>query len=252
MREYTRRRLLVTASTGLAASASAGIAGADSENQPTDGSSNGNDRVRVVHLSPDAPTVDVYVDGNLAFEGVEPFATRTDYLSYEPGTHTVAFTPTGKGRDAAVFETDVTLESGEYTLAAIGEVCAVSDEPLRLARFDDDNGPTGEGNARVRAIHAAPDVPAVDVVTESGTAIAEELNFGEATTVEIPADSGVAAISEASTGELIARFPIEPEAGRVYTAYGIGYRNPENAPEAAPDDLSFALAITEDAAPGEG
>lgn len=251
MHEYTRRSLLVTAGTGLAASASTGIAGADSEGQTSDGSSDQTDRVRVVHLSPDAPVVDVYVDGDLAFEGVEPFATRTDYLPYESGTHTVAFAPAGKGRNGAVFETEVTLESGPYTLAAIGEVCAMSDRPLRLVRLGGDHSPTSEGKARVRAVHAAPDAPAVNVATERGTTIAEGLAFGDAATVEIPATAAVAVVQGADTEDPIARFPIHPETGHVYTAYGVGYLDPQNAPEAAPDDSSFALAITEDAAPGE-
>lgn len=127
----------------------------------------------------------------------------------------------------------------------------MSNEPLRLVSLEDDNSPTAEGRARVRAVHAAPDAPSVDVATEDGATVAEGLEFGEAATVEIPAGDSVAAVSKAGAEETVARFPIEPEAGHVYTAYGVGYLDPENVPESAPDDRSFALAITEDAAPGE-
>lgn len=39
--------------------------------------------------------------------------------------------------------------------------------------------------------------------------------------------------------------------GNVYTVFTVGYVDEANAPEAAPDNASFALAITEDAAPRE-
>jgi len=41
-------------------------------------------RVRIVHLSPDAPTVDVYVDDELRFEEVEPYATQSGYRESNP------------------------------------------------------------------------------------------------------------------------------------------------------------------------
>lgn len=242
MVEYTRRAVLGAVGAGLAMSTGAGIAGAQGGYETDEG-------VRVVHLSPDAPAVDVYIDDEVAFEGVEPFATQSDYLSYDPGEYTVSFVPAGGNLEEAVLETDVYLESGEYTLAALGEVCSTSDRPLQISQFEDDNSPTGAGNARIRAIHASPDAPAVDISIEGERAI-EGLAFGEEVYTEIPAGETIVGVHKAGNDDPHARFRIEPEAGSVYSGFGVGYLEPENAPEAAPD-IPFSLAIAEDAAPGE-
>src|SRR5215208_1806650 len=49
-------------------------------------SAQGNALVRVVHASPDAPAVDVYVDGNKVLSNV-PFFTASDYLPLPAGEH---------------------------------------------------------------------------------------------------------------------------------------------------------------------
>ena len=45
-------------------------------------------QVRILHASPDAPAVDVYVDGNAAVEGAK-FKDATDYLMLPAGPHKV-------------------------------------------------------------------------------------------------------------------------------------------------------------------
>lgn len=241
MVNQTRRTVLAAVGTGAVLSTSAAIGGADDEREQ--------EGVRVVHLSPDAPPVDVYIDDEMLFENVEPFATQSDYLPYESGDHIASFVPTGERLEEAVLEERVELESGEYTLAAIGELCAASGHSLGMSQFDDDNSPTEEGAARIRAVHAAPDTPAVDVVMD-GERLIEGVEFGEESSTEIPADEGIIGINEAGDDETFARFEIEPDAGSVYTGFGVGYLEPEEAPEDA-EAIPFSLAIAEDAAPGE-
>jgi hypothetical protein len=60
--------LLVTQDTGNSST--------ETESQPA--------RVRVAHMSPHAPNVDVYVDGSVALEDV-PFGAVSDYLDVPPG-----------------------------------------------------------------------------------------------------------------------------------------------------------------------
>lgn len=255
MVESTRRAVLAAVGAGVAMSATAGVGGADAEDGSNESQAESEtqreDAVRVVHLSPDAPAVDVYVDGEPVFENVEPFAAQSNYRSYAPGSYDIAVVPAGGDLDEAVLETEIDLESGEYTIAAIGEVCATSDRPLELVSLEDDNGPTEAGAARLRGVHASPDAPAIDVVSDDGTVLFEELEFGEAAYASIPAGERVIGVRETGEEEPLARFAIEPEAGRVYTAFGVGYLNPEDAPGSVPEGLSFSLGLTEDAAPGE-
>ncbi len=44
--------------------------------------------VRIIHLSPNAPGVDVSVDGDIIFENIE-FREGTDYVDLNPGTYNV-------------------------------------------------------------------------------------------------------------------------------------------------------------------
>lgn len=257
---HSRRRFLTAAAvmgTGLIAGTTPTTAGDGTsenggESEQAGGEAEVEEGARIVHLSPDAPVVDVYVDGEPWFEGVEPFATQTEYLEYVPGTYTVQFTPAGKGPDAAVLESEVTVEEGRYTVAALGEACAVSDEPLRIITLEDDTSPTTPGHARVRGVHASPDAPAVDVTVDDGEeVVVEDLGFGEGDYGEIPAEEDVIEIRGSESDEILSRFETGFEAGRVYTVFTIGYVDPGNAPDNAVENASFALGITEDAEPGE-
>ena len=53
-------------------------------------------RIRVAHLSPDAPNVDIWVDGTLTYENVA-FEEVTDYVALPPGSYLVQVEPTGSG-----------------------------------------------------------------------------------------------------------------------------------------------------------
>lgn len=249
-----RRFLAASAAVGLGAAGLASPAGADDHGDGGNETTNPGieDGARIVHLSPDAPVVDVYVDGELWFEDVEPFATQTEYHEYVPGTYTVQFAPAGEGPEAAVLESEVMFETGRYTVAAVGEACAVSDEPLRIVTLEDDTTPTSPGHARVRGVHASVDAPCVDFTVRDGEgAVFEDLGFGDGGYGEVSADEEAIEIRESETGEVVERFEIYFEAGRIYTVFAVGYVDPGNAPENAVDNASLRLGITEDATPGE-
>nr|WP_255192933.1 DUF4397 domain-containing protein [Natronobeatus ordinarius] len=127
--------------------------------------------VRVGHFSPDAPNVDVYVDGeqvlaDLAYDEV------SDYLEIDPGTYTVEVTAAGDPETVA-FEGDVELGQAFYTIAAIGELEAGTFEPLVLV---------DAGAALARLVHASPDAPAVDVFPAGAEeSLFANVSFGDAT-----------------------------------------------------------------------
>lgn len=99
---------------GLAIGLASGFASADNH-QSQNGSQNGTEtdggggssgdgetaNVRVAHLSPDAPAVDVYVDGAAVLEDV-PFGAVSDYLELPAGSHTIEVAPAGQGAESAV------------------------------------------------------------------------------------------------------------------------------------------------------
>ena len=151
--------------------------------------------LRVAHLAPDAPNVDVAVDGTTVLEDVA-FETVSDYLPLTAEEHQVTVTPTGG--DEAVFDESVALESGPQTAAAIGEVSG-ENQPLTVTLLTDDDTTASAGNTRVRAVHTIPDAPAVDV-TGGDAVIADDIAFGEAGEyVSAPADTDAVELRPEST-----------------------------------------------------
>ncbi|QSW98461.1 DUF4397 domain-containing protein [Haloterrigena alkaliphila] len=197
--------------------------------------------VRVAHLSPDAPNVDVYVDGDAVLEDV-PYRTISDYLELAPGTYEVMITAAGDA-ETVVFDDEVEVGEGDYTVAALGEV-ADENQPFAPAVLEDDLGDPGE-DARLRLVHASPDAPAVDVTVGDGeTVLVENVAFGDAAAVEVAPDAytlEVRPATDANDGEVVATFDVEPAAGGVYSAFAVGYLEPESAPADAPFDLEVVV-----------
>lgn len=74
--------------------------------------------VQVGHFSPDAPAVDVMVDGDIAFEGVS-FRETTELAELEEGDHEVEVRP--HGENATVITGEISLDSDmHYTVIAAG------------------------------------------------------------------------------------------------------------------------------------
>ncbi len=116
----------------------------------------GEARVRVVHASPDAPDVDVLVDGSPVLTDV-PYLATSDYLEVAPGPRNLKVNAAGTA--TSVIDADVNLVDGtDYTVIASGLAAEI--EPLVL---EDDSSEPAEGLARVRAIHGAASAPAVDI-----------------------------------------------------------------------------------------
>jgi hypothetical protein len=120
--------------------------------------------VRVLHASPDAPAVDIYLDDTAvsALTNV-PFATLSDYLDVPSGDHNVKVYATGTTTDP-VIDVDVTLAAGTaYTIAATDAVAAITPQVLV-----DDPSPDCD-TAQVRVVHFSADAPAVDIAPAGAT-----------------------------------------------------------------------------------
>ncbi|WP_254522299.1 DUF4397 domain-containing protein [Natrinema caseinilyticum] len=215
----------------------------ETNDQPTDTGV----RTRSAHLSPDAPNIDIYVDGELIREDVS-YRTVSDYRDLEPGTYTIQVVPTGEDLAEAVLEKTVEVDDGDYTAAAIGEVAA-ENQPLEALILEDDNSPVGPGTARVRVLHASPDAPAVDVVAgENGDALFENVAFGESGYTEVPEGEYTLVIYPAGDRETsVFEIDVSLAGGAVYSAFAIGYLETEGAPA----DEPFEILLTEDSPPDE-
>ena len=180
----------------------------------------GEAQVRVAHLAPDAPNVDVYVNGEPALTNV-PYTTISDYLTLPAGTQQVTVYAAG---DTAtpVIDTPVELAAGAaYTVAAVG---LVADDSLTAQVYEDDLRAPSDGNAKVRVVHASPDAGPVDVVPAGGEPLVSGLAFPEATPyTEVPADTYTLDVNAAGTNQTVLTVPAATLAsGGVYSAFAVG------------------------------
>mgnify|MGYP006276208467 FL=1 len=203
----------------------------------------GSAMVRVAHLSPNAPNVDVYVDESAVLEDV-PFGAVSEYLDVPAGERQVEITAAGDP-DTSVFSGPVTVEDGTaYTVAAIGEIGDSADRMFEPLILQDDNSDPGGDTARVRVVHASPDAPAVDVtVASSGDALYDGVAYGQSGYVEVPAGEYTLQIrgdTDGNDGDVVASFDVDLAGGQVYTAFAAGYLSPDDEPADTPFDLVVA------------
>ena len=247
----SRRRIIQIGGGLVVVSGVGGTTAASSDHETNDHPTDTDFRTRVAHLSPDAPNVDIYVEGERVREGI-PYGTVTDYRDLPPGTYTIQVVPAGEDPAEAVLEETVEVGDEDPTvdglLAVIGEVAA-ENQPLEALFLDEDNSPVDPGTARVRVLHASPDAPAVDVVAgENGDALFENVAFGEFGYIEVPEGEYPLAIYPAGDRDTsVFEIDVSLAGGTVYSAFAIGYLEPEDAPA----DEPLEILLTEDSLPDE-
>jgi hypothetical protein len=201
--------------------------------------------VRVAHMSPDAPNVDVYVgEGDPVLTDV-PFSAVSDYLELSPGTYPVQITAAG-APDTVVFDQELEIGSADYTVAAAGELAEDGQDFAPLVLEDDTSNP-GSDQARVRLVHLSPDAPAVDVtVAATGDAVFDGLAYRESASVTVPANDYTLEVrgdTDSNDGDVVAEFDVSLAGGAVYTAFAAGYLTPDDDPS----DEAFDLYVAQDA-----
>jgi hypothetical protein len=138
-------------SVALAALVLTSAACSDDKNSPSPSA-----QVRVVHGSPDAPAVDVLVDGGKVLDSV-PYLASSGYLSVAAGSRNLKVNVYNTA--TTVINADVALATdAAYTVIATNVVASI--EPLVLT--DDLTSPAA-GNIKLRLVHGAPSVGLVDI-----------------------------------------------------------------------------------------
>jgi hypothetical protein len=184
-------------------------------------------RIRVLHASPDAPAVDVFLDGSEAISDLA-FDDITDYVAVPAGDHTVeVFPAAADGTGDPVISADVTLAADtDYTVAAVGLVADI--EPLVLV---DDNTAPAAGEAKLRFVHASPDAPAVDIYAEGAGVVVPAAAFKDASGyLGLAAGTYNLEVRAAGTETVALDLPgVVLEEGKVYTAFAVGLLEGEPA-----------------------
>lgn len=143
--------------------------------------------VRLAHLSPDTPNVDVYLNsqshsiGEQIFRGVG-YGIMSGYLKLPPGGYTVAMRPQGAPKSQKpVLTTQVSVSAGEaYTVAGVGRYAG-----LGLKVLTDDLSLPAQGQSKVRIIQASLGVPVLGLNMPDGSSIAQNVAFATTTDYQL-------------------------------------------------------------------
>ncbi|MEV0566172.1 DUF4397 domain-containing protein [Dactylosporangium sp. NPDC050588] len=143
--------------------------------------------VRLAHLSPDTPAVDVYlssVSGSMATQKFDAvgYGVVSKYLPLAPGTYAVAMRTKGAAADSPpVLSTQATVVEGKaYTVAGVGKF---TDLGLRV--IPDDLALPEQGKAKVRVVQASVKEPVLDVSIAGGAKVAGGVQFASTTDYQL-------------------------------------------------------------------
>jgi hypothetical protein len=173
--------------------------------------------LRLMHLSPDTPSVDAYIDpvsdpdAGLVLPDIR-YGDVTPYSSVPAGTYTVSARAVGADPGGPpVLATTVTVAAG--TATTIAGVGAFAD--LRFEVLSDDLTLPPAGRSRARVLNAAATGAPLDLSSADRT-LATDLAFAAGTGyVDVPGGPGGLTVTPAS-GEPT-QLPVTLGAGSVYT-----------------------------------
>ena len=174
--------------------------------------------IRLLHASPDAPAVDVYVNNRPVVKHLM-YRHFTPYYKFSPGTYDIKAYPAGK-TTSPVINTRFNLPARSiYTLAAVGRLRDISLQAILepVLSFT-------PGTSMVRFIHLSPNTPHVDITLSNGRKLFKDVEYREVTGY-IPVNHGTYTIQArvAGTNNIALVIPnIRLLPNRVYSMYAVG------------------------------
>jgi hypothetical protein len=179
--------------------------------------------VRVLHGSPDAPAVDVYVNDapvGAPLADLE-FGELSAYVPLAAGTYDLKVCATADPAVCPIVLNDTPIAAGtHYTIAATGVLASITPQVIT-----DEPDPKA-GKAEARVVHFSADTPAVDVLTDANAVVVSNLSYPDKTGY-LPLDPGAYDLKVCATGTtdtcpLDIEPPLTLEAGTSYSVFAIG------------------------------
>lgn len=114
--------------------------------------------LRLIHLSPDTPSIRVSVDDT---DNTLTYADSSDFMTLSQGIFAIEIRNIDMGILASL---DVTLFNGDFTTLAL--VGSLANDTLEVVAFEHDFSPMADDTARLMFIHAMTDTPALDILLD--------------------------------------------------------------------------------------
>lgn len=198
--------------------------------------------VRVLHGSPDAPNVDIYVNGKSVGAPLADlaFGELSVYVPLPAGSYDIKVCAVAPNETVCPIDLPGTsVEAGKkYTIAAVDVLASITPQLIV-----DEPSPK-KGEAEVRVVHFSPDTPSVDVLFQDGkpTGIAG-LEYPKQTAyTPLPPDTYDLKVCASADNNLcpLDLDPLPLESGKSYSVFAIG--------SLAGDSLTYAAGVDATAA----
>jgi hypothetical protein len=176
--------------------------------------------VRLAHLSPDTPNVDVYMTSytrpqwKFLLKGVG-YGAVSPYQRVEPDRYAVSMRPAGAPASSPpVLSTNINATAGKaYTVAGVGPYA-----DLGLAVINDDLTLPSAGQARVRVLNGSARAKTVKVTAQGGPTVTTGIAFAKTTPyAAVPAGKWTLQVASTSQPDLEATSAVNVSAGDVYS-----------------------------------
>jgi Domain of unknown function (DUF4397) len=198
LRNIRRAALLLAASVLLLAASAVGAAAATAG---SGGAASGTAWIRLAHLSPNTPAVDVYLysfgnpDARVVLHHVA-YGDVSGYLAVPGGEYSVAMRAAGApATSPPVLSSSTRVSSGTaYTVLAVGP------EPSLRLRISQDDLTAPAGKALVRVVQASMKDPQV-TVSWGGKTIASQLAFASVTSYQAVVPGAATVAVAAGSGD---------------------------------------------------
>ncbi|WP_454054384.1 DUF4397 domain-containing protein [Clostridium sp. Marseille-Q7071] len=185
--------------------------------------------VRLLHASPNAPVVDVYVNDKLLVKNFN-YREFTDYVKLMPGTYNIKIYKSTNGKNL-LYNNNLTIPGNTiFTVAAIGNF----PENFELYPIEEKyTGVNNKNKAKIRFVHLIPNGPPVDVTIPVGNILFGNVMYKDITDyIEMTPGMYTFEITYPNSTTNILYIPnIRLRGDRFYTIYAIGLVGDEPAPQ---------------------
>ncbi|NFD57080.1 DUF4397 domain-containing protein [Clostridium botulinum] len=113
--------------------------------------------IRILHASPDAPAVDIYINDNLIYKGLS-YKSFTEYMPLISMVYSIKVFPTGKKDVPLINKFFFIPPNSIYTIAATNFLKNIALFPILDKKLDNKN----PNKAYIRFVHLSPNAPKLD------------------------------------------------------------------------------------------
>lgn len=131
--------------------------------------------VRILHAVPNAPNVDIYLNGSLIASNLA-FGNISKYMQISPGEYEFQLYPTGTYDKPLLSQNIQLISNSNYTVSIVTLA-----NNLFLFRLKDDNVPSSKSQSLLRFINLSSNAPLLSLALPNGVTLFNEAEYLETT-----------------------------------------------------------------------